>query len=232
MSFSDVKGRTSAAVGSEDEGALFDETVHALKRLAGRAENLMIEAISYSFPASLKAYRDKPQWTTVDDVDGDGSLNQALLTTTAELDGLLQSLKTNMDFLERALGAAPFRRIYSHAFGTLQDCLWNDILMRERFTTLGAAQFYRDVAAIWFIVDRYFVGGSSSALGMPKLREGVQLLNLPLKAGENEMCLEDVNRRLFTSNDEAKKVLEELKYETITPNEARQVLQRRVECDE
>src|SRR5436305_5322307 len=89
-----------------------------------------------------------------------------------------------MAFLHKALAHAPFRRIWRESLESLQDLLWNEVLMRERFTTLGAAQFYRDLTAIWAVIDGYIANASSSALGMPKLREGAQLLNLPVVEGD------------------------------------------------
>jgi RAD50-interacting protein 1 len=135
-----------------------------------------------------------------------------------------------MAFLHKALGAASFRRIWHEALDTLQDLLWNDILMRERFTTLGAAQFFRDLTALWAVIDNYIVDGSLSALGMPKLREAVSLLNLPIEARDGVMSLSSTYERIFSNNTEAKKVIDELGFSTISYQEARRILQRRVEA--
>ncbi len=137
-----------------------------------------------------------------------------------------------MRFLHKALASAPFRRIWHEALDTLQDLLWNEVLMRERFTTLGAAQFYRDLTAIWAIIDEYIPEGSSLALGMPKLREGSQLLNLPIVAHDGLMSLSNAYDRVYADNTEARKVIDELGFSTITYVDARLVLQRRVEASD
>jgi RAD50-interacting protein 1 len=137
-----------------------------------------------------------------------------------------------MAFLHNALASATFRRIWHEALDTLQDLLWNEVLMRERFTTLGAAQFYRDLTAIWAIIDEYIPEGSSTALGMPKLREGAQLLNLPLVPSDGLMSLSSAYNRVYADNTEARKVIEELGLSTITYVDARLVLQRRVEASD
>lgn len=137
-----------------------------------------------------------------------------------------------MAFLHKALATAPFRRIWREALNSLQDLLWNEVLIRERFTTLGAAQFYRDLTAIWAVIDDYIAGGSSSALGMPKLREGAQLLNLPVVERDGLMSVSSAYNRVFADNAGAKKVIEELGFSTITYIEARLVLQRRVEASD
>jgi RAD50-interacting protein 1 len=137
-----------------------------------------------------------------------------------------------MAFLHKALATAPFRRIWREALNSLQDLLWNEVLIRERFTTLGAAQFYHDLTAIWAVIDDYIAGGSSSALGMLKLREGAQLLNLPVVERDGPMSVSSAYNRVFADNAEAKKVIDELGFSTITYIEARLVLQRRVEASD
>jgi hypothetical protein len=145
---------------------------------------------------------------------------------------VIQTLSNNMAFLHKALATATFRRVWHEALYTLQDLLWKEVLMRERFTTLGAAQFYRDISAIWAVIDEYIPEGSSSALGMPKLREGVQLLNLPIVARDGVMSLNTAYDRVFSDNTEARKVFDELGFSTLTYADARLVLQRRVEVSE
>ena len=67
MSYTAVKESTSSAVGSEDEGSVFDVTIDGFERLRGRAEGLIIQAMKYAFPSEFRQYLTKPQWTTVDD---------------------------------------------------------------------------------------------------------------------------------------------------------------------
>jgi hypothetical protein len=137
-----------------------------------------------------------------------------------------------MAFLHKALASVTFRRIWHEALDALQDLLWNEVLMRERFTTLGATQFYRDLTAVWAIIDEFIPDGSSSALGMPKLREGAQLLNLPIMARDGLMSLSSAYDRVYADNTEARKVIDELGFSTITYVDARLILQRRVEASD
>lgn len=109
--------------------------------------------------------------------------------------------------------------------------------MREKFTNLGAAQFYRDLAAVWELVDLYITDASTSSLGMPKLREACILLNLPERstrraseAGQEQdqrMTLEEATEKVFADNTMAKEVLDSLHFRNLSPQEARQVLDRR-----
>jgi RAD50-interacting protein 1 len=138
-------------------------------------------------------------------------------------------MKVNLDFLERALSTAAFRRTWREALEKLQEILWADILMRQAFTTYGAAQFVRDVNAILTVVERHLPSGVGA---MSSLKDALVLLNLPVDAENGNLSLKAASDRIFTDNTEAKKTLEELGIVTITPANARQILQRRVENSE
>lgn len=151
------------------------------------------------------------------------------LSITPELDEPLHVVRRNLDFLSKTLSTASLRRVWHEALGRLQDLLWNGVLMRQSFTTLGAAQFAHDGGAILALVDRYLPGGSSA---LEALREGTLLLNLPASAGGGGTTLKEASGRAFASNDEARRVLEELGLEALTPVNARHILERRVENNE
>lgn len=144
------------------------------------------------------------------------------------LSNIIQILKRNFDFLAHALSTAVFRRVARKALEFLQANLYENVLAANRFTTLGAAQFLRDVHAIFSMVDRYIPDGSAA---MAFLADAVRLLNMPLAVAEGEvgMTLKQASDRVFTDNSEARKVLEELGIELLEPQHARRVLQNRVE---
>lgn len=108
----------------------------------------------------------------------------------------------------------------------LHGTLWSDVLMSHRFTASGAAQFRRDLHAIAALVESHIPDGSSS---LGSLSDALGLLNLPIGAQEGAMSLKHATDRVFTDNTEAKKVLDELEIDSLTPANARQILQRRVE---
>ncbi|KAF5685029.1 Rad50-interacting protein [Fusarium denticulatum] len=226
MSYDDVKGRTSTAVGERHEdGALFDETASAYSMRRKAAQELLVGALIESHNKAFRAYTTRVQWTTV----GEAAILDEL-AITPELDEPLRILQRNFDFLIRALSTAVFRRVCREALVKLQDYLWQSVLMRQSFTTCGAAQFRRDGAALVSTIERYIPNGSSV---LDNLIEGMQLLSLPVEAGETGgLTLKEASDRVFTDNEEARKVLEELHLEGLSPQGARNILQRRVENNE
>ncbi|KAF4979514.1 hypothetical protein FZEAL_4282 [Fusarium zealandicum] len=226
MSYDDVKDRTSAAVGQQrEDGALFDETISAYSMRRKAAQELLVGALIESHGKAFRAYSSRVQWTTI----GEAAVLDEL-TITPELDEPLRILQRNFDFLIKALSTAVFRRVWRDALSKLQDYLWQSILLRQTFTTFGATQFRRDGSALVAIVERYIPGGSST---LDSLTEGMRLLSLPLETGEEGgLTLKEASDRVFKDNDEARKVLEELQLEELTPQNARNILQRRVENNE
>ena len=144
-------------------------------------------------------------------------------------------LRSNLEFLIKAVSTACYRRIWREALGKIQDLLWHDVLVRQTFSTFGAAQFARDVAAVFALVDRFIPHGSAA---MNALSEGVRLLNLPAEVKASEegeqagLTLKEASDRVFTDNDEARAVLEELQLQALTPANARLILQKRIENNE
>ncbi|KAL7951528.1 TIP-1 family domain-containing protein [Trichoderma barbatum] len=229
----DIKERTVAAVdGGDENAAIFDETIAAYTNRRKAGEELLVGALAESHAKALRPYTHSVQWTTV----GESATpdNSSALSITPELDEPLGVLKRNLEFLGKALSAASYRRVWRGALDKLQDLVWTSILTRQTFTAFGAAQFAHDCASIFSLVDRFIPNGSAA---LESLREGLVLLNLPAAAesegaSSSTMTLKQASDRVFKDNDEARKVLEELELVALTPPNARQILQRRVENNE
>lgn len=101
--------------------------------------------------------------------------------------------------------------------------------MAQSFTSVSAAQFARDLEAIASLIDRHIPDGS---IALSTLQDGTRLLSLPLEATDGTISLQQASDRAFTDNAEAKKLLAELDIESLTPANARKILQRRVETSE
>lgn len=158
------------------------------------------------------------------------------MAITPELDSPLQTLKANMVFLHRALGHAPFRRIWRSAFDSLQDLLLREVLTKQEFTSLGAARLMADINAIQGVVESSVSSKISvSSLSMPKLREGVQLLNLPVQVmgklgGSEAISLKEAYNEIFGTNKQAEEALQRLGFMRLSIFEGRSILSHRVEA--
>ncbi|KJZ76781.1 hypothetical protein HIM_03658 [Hirsutella minnesotensis 3608] len=226
----DLQGRVpDTSAGADAESGIFDETVAAYLKRRRAAEELLVGALADSHSKAFRSYINQVQWTTV----GETAVldDQSQLTVTPELDEPLHILKRNLDFSSKALSTASFRRVWHDALERLQDTLWNGVLVRQSFTTLGAAQFSHDGSTIFALVDRYIPGGSAT---LTTLREGILLLNLPTatEEGPDGVTLKEASDRAYTNNNEARTLLEELGLGALTPMNARHVLERRVENNE
>jgi hypothetical protein len=139
-----------------------------------------------------------------------------------------------MAFLQKALAYSTFRRIWREVFGKLQTLIFNEVLVKQEFTSLGAARFMADINAIHSVVESSIGPSrssvSASALGMPKLKEGIQLLNLPLEAPEGELDLKSAYDDIFQSDEKAKDTLAKLGFDRLSTYEAKLILQHRIEA--
>jgi hypothetical protein len=137
-------------------------------------------------------------------------------------------LKEKMVFLQKTLAEAPFRRVWREALDTLQDLLFNEVLLKQDFTTLGSLRFAADVAAIHSVVDSVLTRGNPMI--MPKLKESAALLSLPTHAEEDRHPLSEVVQEMYASSLQATDCLENLGIVYLTNGEGRLILARRVEA--
>ena len=227
MSVSAVAERTSSTVGSDnDTGALFDETASAYKSLRIRTETVLTDTLVSTFRDSLRLYGRINPWSSLSSEPATSSS----LALTAELDATIQQLNSFLHFLETTLAQASLRRISRQLALAIQSFLWDSVLMRYNFSSAGVAQFTRDVEAIWETMDRH-LGRGQAQMGMRKLKEGLVLLGLPEKGDDGaragaELGLREVENRVFTNNESAREVLEELGLEVLSETDARHVLKR------
>lgn len=246
-SLQEIQSKTSASVGNADadsgvQGALFDETAEAYRRLRVRSEGIIVETLVYNVREALRPYARINTWASL---SGSGG------SLSAELDPTLRLLSEYLGFLNRALGKVPLRRVSRQLCHSVQSFMWDQVLLRHSFSTTGAVQFKSDIDAVCAAVDRY-VGAGQAERGMRRLCEGVALLALPVKGeiprevppddessawdedvkedGEAKaMGLFEVERLVFMDNDSARHALELLGLESLEAGDARGVLERRVE---
>ncbi|ORY67230.1 TIP-1 family-domain-containing protein [Pseudomassariella vexata] len=227
MSYDHVRDHTSSDIGSDGDGTIFDETIKFYSKRRDSARAFLVAALIESNQTAFRPYLSRPQWSLVN--NNGGIVDPSQLGVTAELVEPLRVMKQNLKFFASALSTAVYRRTWREGLESLQETLWSQVLIRQNFTTLGAAQFVRDLQEISELVDGYISGISVT---LTQLQEGARLLSLPVEAEIGDMTLQQASDRVFTDNTEARKLLEELGIVTLEPANARRILQRRVEYSE
>ena len=154
------------------------------------------------------------------------------LTISAELDQPLQVMKEKMAYLEKTISYPAFMRIWRQAISALEDLLFNEVLLRQDFTTLGAARFSQDLKGIQTIIGNY-LPSEGTAFMMPRLTQGIALLNLPIEApDEGGMSLSEAAEKIYAGRNECEAVLRRLHMDLLDNPSARQIILRRVEAND
>lgn len=247
MSVAEVAQRTSQAVaeagqGRSSEGALFDETASAYRRLRLRSESIIVSTFSSEVQSSLRPYSRVSMWSSLSAPSA--SFPHPL---TSELTPTVRIISSNLSFLARVLGTAPLRRINRQVLLSLQSFILDNVISRHSFSAAGVSQLTSDIDHLCGVIDSALGHHSSSATYqgeagrvMRKLSESLVLLGLRIKPQSTktdedngnrgvELGLWEVERRLFANNESAREVLGELEIETLTEAEARAILEKRVE---
>lgn len=259
MSVADVASRTSQVVADEhrrrssdsgghyanSDGALFDETASAYRRLRLRSESIITSTVTSNTLSALKPYSRISTWTTLSAPSSTTTTSSSSQPPSADLAPAMRTLSTNITFLSRALGIAPLRRIICQVLLPIQNFIWANVLMKHTFSAAGASQLISDVGNLCSVIDSS-LGSTGAHVGdsirvMRKLNEGLLLVGLNAQKQDQDntgeassnsdarLGLWDVEMRLFKDNESAREILGELEVETLTEVEARTVLERRVE---
>ncbi|KAL9049976.1 MAG: hypothetical protein Q9162_006918 [Coniocarpon cinnabarinum] len=242
LDVSTITDKTSAhlANGSDEDassGSVFDETTghYAIRR--AKAEDAMIETLRSSVKESLRPYSRSASFASTTD-----GFIEADLALSPDLQGTTRVLSQCFEFLAKALGAAPLRRILRAVMNMVDDFLFERVVLARDFSIQGAQQFNVDVAALL----RAAAPVTGRKVGMVQLRrtgDSLRLLLLPVQGeaggadgGKTEtrhgaFDLWDVEKRVFATNEDARVVLAEVGCAQLNVNEARKVLQSRVELE-
>ncbi|KAJ5293919.1 hypothetical protein PENANT_c009G01294 [Penicillium antarcticum] len=245
MSIAEVASRTSSVVNNNgtqtetsSDGALFDETASAYRRLRLRSETIITSTLSSNILAALKPYSRVSTWATLSTPSATATAPP--LSPSSDLAHAMRTLSTQLSFLSHALGTAPLRRVSRHLLLSLQTYIWDYVLTKNTFSTTGAAQLASDVDHLCSVVDAALGASNNAGISMrtiKKLTEGLRILCLSAAEHEGDapakddaaLGLWDVEKRLFRDNESARGVLAELEINTLSEAEARSVLERRVE---
>ncbi|CAG8942204.1 unnamed protein product [Penicillium salamii] len=244
MSVAEVASRTSPAVANSgthietsSDGALFDETASAYRRLRLRSETIITSTLSANILYALKPYSRVSTWATLSTPSATATASP--LSPTSSLAPVMRALSTQLSLLSRALGTAPLRRVSRQLLLSIQSYIWDNVLIKHNFSATGASQIASDVDHLCSVVDSATVPSKHAGASLQtikKLSEGLRLLCLSATDNGDEPSeddatpkLWDVENKLFRDNESARGVLAELEIDSLSEAEARSVLERRVE---
>lgn len=221
MNVEEVANVTSnAVVSGDDDGALFDNIAEAYKSLRTRAEEMIVELLLGSVREELKSYSRITIWSSIDMDRGDSTISPEIVPAVATLNSFL-------DFLSKTVATAVFRRVFRKLGTGIQDWMWDYVITRNQFSSAGGSQFSSDINEIWKTCSRYVEEPTAS---MRKLKDTCVLLTLPTAPAEGSIGLKEVSGPVFENNDKARDTLSRLGLANLSVNDARTVLQRRVEA--
>jgi hypothetical protein len=246
MTVAQVAARTSSTINNEsdipggnefEEGALFDETASTYEKLRSRTEKIITELLANNVRLALGSYTKINPWSTLASASSHGVDSQ--LAPTAELDSLLQVLRTLFGYLVRAFGTVPLRRIAKQTLQTIDGILTEQVILNHSFSDAGVAQFSADLNAIRAVVAK-LIDTSMVETGLGRVGQATALLSLPIKSTRTsndddsevksgKVGLFEAEKRLYQQSDDARELLEELGLDQLSINDARKILARRIE---
>ena len=242
---------TEKKAAAADDDGLFSSNIQAYESHRDAAEALLVSALVQSHGNALRPYILRTHWTTqtAGDEEDEGkaqgtAAHESDNAVSPELDEPLRVVQRNLAFLANALGHVPLRRIVRKAMAALEQQLFNDLLLKSKFTGPGAAQFARDVAALKLVVEREVPTAS-----FEWLRQGTVLLTLPAKqtgsADALALTLQEADEIMFQgarlgnanhdndgtdeTNEGARGVLLQLGLTSVDEAHAHKIVRRRVE---
>ena len=185
LNLNEVAAKTSNTIVMKDDdvqetdgGALFDETAATYRRLREGAESQIVRAVEVNIRNSIKPFVEMEGRATLSQPPPDPSL----LSQSASLDSLVQTLSSLLGLFYTVLAPAPLRRITRQASHAIQREIWDNVLMTDAFSLAGYAQFRRDITAIQDCIDSNIKASGEAERGMRKLMEGLVLLGLPIRS--------------------------------------------------
>ncbi|KAF2666574.1 hypothetical protein BT63DRAFT_375958 [Microthyrium microscopicum] len=246
LTIAQVAARTSSTINNDEgdqaqyeEGALFDETAAAYMRLRTRTESIMTDLLTNNVRQALGPYSRINPWASLSPASTQA--NDGPLPPNAELDGLMQSLRSLLSYLVRAVGTAPLRRLAKQTLQAMETVIFDQVILGHSFSGAGTAQLAADNSALLGLVSKYLDAGTID-IGLGRLSQAIRLLSIPIKASkapeeseddaENpaDVGLFEVGKRLFEgSGEDAKKLLDDLGLDRLSVGEARKILAKRVE---
>ena len=223
-------------------GALFDETAAAYARLRARTEAIILSTLEGTFKKVLSPYAHNHPWSSQTSPSSGGGSDDLPTASSVELNPVLEALTSHLEFLSRALGTVPLRRLGRQIAHILDSYFLNIVILGNTFNEQGAQQVRVDTEVVAATFDQH-IGGRVGSKALRRCVEAAGLLSLRYEDPANDLSapaddetdtldLREVEQRLLLIDDSASKVLGELGCERLSIAEARKVVARRTELDD
>ena len=260
LSVDQVAAKTSSTLRNTDEifesdsGALFDETASAYRRLREQSESELVRLFQINARNSIRALQNVSIWASVSRTEADISS----LTPSSALDSFTQTIAPLLEVIGKTLSTGPLKRIVKQVSHTLQDELYDRLLLKHNFSGAGANQFQRDVMAICQTIDSAIKLNGEAERHIGRLQDAIKLFTLPIRGNdksndaaddgwgfdedegdgeveldfdEKKLGLWQAEKAIFQDNISARKLLESMGLADISEADARNIIQRRVEVN-
>ncbi|CAB4406512.1 unnamed protein product [Rhizophagus irregularis] len=236
-----------------DEGTVFDDPAELFDNICERIQSLIVKNVSREFFNGLKAYVKKNNWSRSDIYNNDftrqqipklnnqskDTTSQSTIELSPELYTPLSDLAHSLTFLSNNLPDRIFKHIYKDVSKELEDYLWDRILMKKHFSEMGGCQFEVDMEKGLFTIGKRWIRKPENYFR--RLKDACILLTLPANHSKIESKSDDKSQQRtlsqvisMLSDDELEpiaipKMLENFGVYHLTPKEAIDVIERRVD---
>jgi len=186
LSVEEVASKTSTTIRNADEilesdgGALFDETTTAYRRLRELSESETVRLLQINARNALRPLQSVSVWASLSTISSD--ITQ--MPPSSALDSFNQAMTPLFEFLAQVLAPGPLRRVARQICYTVQEEVYDRLLMRYNFSAAGAKQLKRDVIAICTTIDHSIKMPGEASRHFVRLNDAVTLLSLPIRASK------------------------------------------------
>ncbi|KTW27280.1 hypothetical protein T552_02263 [Pneumocystis carinii B80] len=209
------------------QGSLFSKISLLYFNLHERTEKLIIRHLEREIKEKLQPYFKIYTWSSSENPSSSIAMSSPVSMQMVDALKLVDSM---LNFLKRAVSHLTFLRIYRRFSLTVENLLWKKIILKKDFSERGGIQFTRDVWEFWATCSKYVERPEQN---MKKIEDATILLSLNASNEDDKKSISTVASIIFDtykSFEEKKQYLKMIGLKHINTAEARDILQRRIDC--
>ncbi|KAG5518333.1 hypothetical protein PMAC_003130 [Pneumocystis sp. 'macacae'] len=210
-----------------DQGSLFSEISSLYFNLHNRIEKLIIRHFEREIKEELRPYFKINTWSSSENPSSSIIMSCPVSIQMVDALTLIDSM---LNFLKKAVSHLTFFQIYKQFSLSIENLLWNKVILKNTFSARGGTQFTRDVWELWTTCSKYI---EKPEQNMKKLEDACTLLSLYSSDDSHNKSISNVGAivfDLYKSPEEKTQYLKEIGIKHINIAETRNILQRRIDC--